>query len=87
MTTRKKQWATEAVDLLSRIRRSQVSPAVAQRPHHRHTLRRALPQALRTLAMLSLARAVGLRRGRRFLSLAAIGYLQERSGRRHQGGR
>jgi hypothetical protein len=41
-------------------------------------LRRSLQTGLQTLALITLARRVGFRRGRRLLNLAAAGYAGER---------
>jgi hypothetical protein len=41
-------------------------------------------KALQTLALLSVARRVGFRRGRRLLLLAATGYVDERRKRTHR---
>jgi hypothetical protein len=50
-----------------------------------HSKRRAtLQRALQTIALFSLARRIGLRRGRRLALLAANGYLDERRRRNHR---
>jgi hypothetical protein len=41
-------------------------------------------KALQTLALLSVARRIGLRRGRKLLLLAATGYIDEQRKRSHR---
>jgi hypothetical protein len=46
--------------------------------------RATLQRTLQAMALISLARRVGLRRGRRLALLAANGYLDERRRRNHR---
>ena len=46
--------------------------------------RMSVTKMLRTLALLSVARRIGYRRGRRLLMLAATGYVDERRKRSHR---
>ncbi|MFL5962109.1 MAG: hypothetical protein ACJ757_04370 [Gaiellaceae bacterium] len=43
-----------------------------------------MSKALQTLALLSVARRIGLRRGRKLLLLAATGYIDEQRKRSHR---
>jgi hypothetical protein len=55
---------------------------VRSRKQQAHPLIRGLPPMLNTVAILSLARRIGLRRGSRLLELAAAMYLRDRKRRR-----
>ena len=46
--------------------------------------RMSVKKALQTLALLSVARRIGFRRGRKLLLLAATGYVDERRRRSHR---
>jgi hypothetical protein len=82
MSTREKQLAGDVLDVLDRFRGRQSSGRTAS-PHAQHRVRRSIPKALHTLALLSLARRIGLRRSRRLVSLAAMEYLRQQGRRAH----
>lgn len=50
----------------------------------RNRTRISVSKALQTLALLSVARRIGLRRGRKLLLLAATGYIDEQRKRSHR---
>jgi hypothetical protein len=83
MMTRKRGSAAAAAGLLEQLRTHRAS----EQPHDRHTSRNVLKNALRTLALISVARQVGFRRaGRMLMLLAASGSLGEQRARRHHHG-
>jgi hypothetical protein len=50
----------------------------------RNRTRMSVSKALHTLALLSVARRIGFRRGRKLLLLAATGYIDEQRRRSHR---
>jgi hypothetical protein len=81
MMKRKRGSAAAAVGLLELLRH-RLKPQA--QPHGRQKSRNALKSALRTLALISVARQVGFRRaGRMLMLLAASGSLGQHRARQH----